>query len=123
MLSLSTLKTQWLPRGLLSLYCRNARRAYAIRPEQPSFPTVPSCPSPTCSCSAEIPELPSNLAIDHTTKLNGTMAPYAEQVLLCTGKDDWASKIVEENSGDNVAAQFDRLLGRNGLYANVTVIP
>jgi hypothetical protein len=51
------------------------------------------------------------------------MAPYAEQVLLCTGKDDWASKIVEENSGDNVAAQFDRLLGRNGLYANVTVIP
>jgi hypothetical protein len=118
MFSRSTLKPQWLGRGCLSLLPRHACRSYAIRPEQPSFPTIPECPSSTCSCS-ESPELPPNLPIDRKTNLNGTMAPYAEQVLLCTGKDDWPSKIVDENSGDNIAAQFDRLLGRNGLYANV----
>lgn len=47
------------------------------------------------------------------------MTPYAEQVLICTGKDDWTSKIEEENSGDNLAADLSELLGRGGTYADV----
>lgn len=47
------------------------------------------------------------------------MAAYAEQVLICTGKDDWASKIEEENSGDNLAADIKELVGRGGVYSDV----
>lgn len=46
------------------------------------------------------------------------MAPYAEQVLICTGKKDWESRIEDENSGDNLAADIKELLGRGGLYAD-----
>ncbi|RDL35412.1 Sucraseferredoxin-like protein [Venustampulla echinocandica] len=54
------------------------------------------------------------------------MSPYAEQVLICTGQGDWTSKIEEESSGDNLAADIKGLLGRGGIYAdpyhNVTVL-
>jgi hypothetical protein len=51
--------------------------------------------------------------------MSGTMAPYAEQVLICTGKDDWESNIAEENAGDNLAADIKELVGRGGIYADV----
>jgi hypothetical protein len=86
----------------------------------PPFPTLPSCPSPTCSC-AETPSMPEGLEIDHSKPLNGTMAPYAEQVLICTGKEDWPSRIEEENSGDNLAADIKELLGRGGIYSDVSI--
>lgn len=47
------------------------------------------------------------------------MAAYAEQVLICTGKDDWMSRIEEENSGDNLAADLKELMGRGGVYSDV----
>ncbi|KAI1337496.1 Sucrase/ferredoxin-like-domain-containing protein [Xylariaceae sp. FL0016] len=87
--------------------------------------TVPRCPSPTCDCAAT-PELPENLPIDHEGKLNGLISSYAEQVLVCTGKDDWASRIEEDNSGDNLAADLKELIGRGGVYSdpfhNVSVL-
>ena len=66
-----------------------------------------------------MPELPPSMSIDYKTALSGTMAPYAEQVLICTGQDDWLSKIEEENSGDNLAADLKELLGKGGMYADV----
>jgi hypothetical protein len=63
--------------------------------------------------------MPDSLAIDHSKPLNGTMAPYAEQVLICTGKDDWSSRIEEENAGDNLAADLKELVGRGGMYSDV----
>ena len=84
----------------------------------PPFPTIPKCPSPTCSC-AESPEMPEGFEIDHSKPLNGTMAAYAEQVLICTGKPDWPSRIEEENSGDNLAADIKELMGRGGTYSDV----
>ncbi|CAD6439397.1 040c3b90-2891-45e8-84f2-d47d682969fe [Sclerotinia trifoliorum] len=83
----------------------------------PSFPTIPECPSPTCSC-AENPKMPEGLEIDHSKPLNGTMAAYAEQVLICTGKSDWPSRIEEDNSGDNLAADIKELMGRGGMYSD-----
>lgn len=63
--------------------------------------------------------MPEGLEIDHSTPLNGTMAPYAEQVLICTGQRDWKSRIEDENDGDNLAADLKELLGRGGIYSDV----
>lgn len=54
--------------------------------------------------------------------MNGVIAGYAEQVLICTGKSDWPSKIEEENSGDNLAADLKELFGRGGTYADVSLL-
>lgn len=64
--------------------------------------------------------MPPGKDIDHSKGLNGTMAAYAEQVLVCTGKEDWMSKIEEENSGDNLAADIKELVGRGGVYTDVS---
>ncbi|KAI0904689.1 Sucraseferredoxin-like protein [Ustulina deusta] len=90
-----------------------------------SLNTVPRCPSPTCEC-ADTPEMPEGLPIDHNGKLNGLISNYAEQVLVCTGQNDWSSRIEEENSGDNLAADLKELIGRGGIYSdpfhNVSVL-
>jgi hypothetical protein len=65
--------------------------------------------------------MPEGFNIDHSRHLNGTMAAYAEQVLVCTGKEDWMSKIEEENSGDNLAADIKELVGRGGVYSDVNL--
>ncbi|KAB8299775.1 hypothetical protein EYC80_000027 [Monilinia laxa] len=46
------------------------------------------------------------------------MVAYSEQVLICTGKSDWPSRIEEENSGDNLAADIKELIGRGGIYSD-----
>jgi hypothetical protein len=63
--------------------------------------------------------MPEGLEIDHKTNLNGLISNYAQQVLICTGKDDWPSKIEEDNSGDNLAADLKELIGRGGVYNDV----
>ncbi|KAK1984044.1 Sucrase/ferredoxin-like-domain-containing protein [Colletotrichum cereale] len=83
----------------------------------PPFELVPTCPSPTCECAAT-PAMPDGLEIDRKAPLNGVVSAYAEQVLVCTGKDDWASRIEEENSGDNLAADLKELFGRGGTYSD-----
>jgi len=62
--------------------------------------------------------MPPGLDIDHKRPLNGTMPAYSQQVLICTGKDDWMSRIEEENSGDNLAADIKELVGRGGMYSD-----
>lgn len=64
--------------------------------------------------------MPEGLAIDHKTNLNGLISNYAQHVLICTGKDDWPSKIEEDNSGDNLAADLKELIGRGGVYNDVS---
>jgi hypothetical protein len=65
--------------------------------------------------------MPDGFKIDNSRGLNGTMAAYAGQVLICTGKEDWASRIEEENSGDNLAADIKELVGRGGVYSDVNL--
>lgn len=89
-------------------------RSFASRsPPPPPFPVTESCPSPTCGCAAT-PSMPEGLEIDVKSPLNGVMSGYAEQVLVCTGRDDWPSKIEEESGGDNLAADLKELFGRGG---------
>lgn len=63
--------------------------------------------------------MPDRLPIDHDKPLNGTISAYAEHVVVCTGKDDWSSKIEDEDSGDNLAADVKELVGRGGAFADV----
>ncbi|KAI0439355.1 Sucrase/ferredoxin-like-domain-containing protein [Xylaria telfairii] len=91
---------------------------FSATPPRPRFlNTVPRCPSPTCEC-ADTPEMPQGLPIDYDAKLNGLIASYAEQVLVCTGRNDWSSRIEEDNSGDNLAADLKELIGRGGIYSD-----
>lgn len=64
--------------------------------------------------------MPEGLTIDYKTNLNGLISNYAQHVLICTGKDDWPSKIEEDNSGDNLAADLKELVGRGGVYNDVS---
>ncbi|KAI1469712.1 FMI1 protein [Daldinia caldariorum] len=111
------------------------RRAASFRTRHNTIPrttitsrcvsTVPKCPEPTCDC-ADTPSLPPEQSIDRTSNLNGLIASYAQQVIICTGKTDWTSRIEEDNSGDNLAADLKELIGRGGVYSdpfhNVSVI-
>ncbi|KAJ3578064.1 hypothetical protein NPX13_g2499 [Xylaria arbuscula] len=67
--------------------------------------------------------MPEGLPLDYDAKLNGLISNYAEQVLVCTGQNDWSSRIEEENSGDNLAADLKELLGRGGVYSDGYLLP
>lgn len=97
----------------------SVRRTYAARGAPAAFPTIDTCPSPTCSC-APTPSFPEGFEIDHTTPLNGLMPNHAQQVLICTGKDDWPSKIEDDDNGQNHAAMLRDLIGRGGPYSDVS---
>jgi hypothetical protein len=64
--------------------------------------------------------MPDGLEIDTKTTLNGLVPNYAQHVVICTSQDDWTSRIEEENSGDNLAADLRELLGRGGIYNDVS---
>jgi hypothetical protein len=63
--------------------------------------------------------MPNGLEIDHSKPLRRSMPAYAEHVLICTGLDDWSSRIEEENSGDNLAADIKEMIGKGGVYSDV----
>lgn len=88
-------------------------------PPPPPFSTVDTCPEPTCGCAAT-PAMPEGLLLDREGPMKGAIAGYAEQVLVCTGHNDWPSRIEEESSGDNLAADLKELFGRGGTYSDVS---
>jgi hypothetical protein len=111
-------------RSLLQPYTSFHTTTHRSQPRQPpsssstrAFPTVEECPAPTCEC-APAPEL----EIDRKSKLAGIFVPYVEQVLVCTGRDDWASRVEEDEGADGggeVLRGFKRLFGRGGKFADV----
>ena len=89
---------------------------------QPNFPSTPTCPPSQCTCVA----MPEGLDIDHQKQLNGTMPPYAQHVVIRTGRSDWSSKIEDEKHtlgaeirGGNLAMRLKGLVGRGGIYHDV----
>lgn len=70
--------------------------------------------------------MPSGLDIDHERTLNGTMPPYAQHVVVRTGRDDWGSKIEDEEesvegAGINFAKSLRGLVGRGGRLFDVCI--
>ncbi|EME47262.1 hypothetical protein DOTSEDRAFT_69267 [Dothistroma septosporum NZE10] len=94
-----------------------AERRYATKIEipfvPPPFPVVESCPSPTCSCR----EPPAGLDIEREQNISGSMATYAEQILISTGRNDWTSKIEDEEEAVLVR-QLKKHLTRGGKYVD-----
>ncbi|KAK5172738.1 Altered inheritance of mitochondria protein 32 [Saxophila tyrrhenica] len=94
------------------------QRSYASKidipyPRGSTIPTIEACPIPTCQCQ----ETPSGLDIEREQNINGSMAAYAEQVLISTGKSDWTSKIEDEEDGVLVK-RLKSFLGPKGKYSD-----
>jgi hypothetical protein len=52
------------------------------------------------------------------------MAVYTEQVLVCTGREDWKSRIEdEEGEHGEFVRQLRALLSRGGKFCDVSLIP
>lgn len=88
---------------------------------RPSFSIVGACPNPTCDY-IQTPSMPDGLAINHERALNGTMAAYSQQLVVCTGSSDWASRIEwdeRETAWARLVKGVKSLLGRNGKFADV----
>ncbi|KAK1833289.1 Sucrase/ferredoxin-like-domain-containing protein [Podospora conica] len=99
---------------------RSSRRSglsFSTKTKPPPFPVIATCPSPTCAC-APTPSMPPGFEIDHKTNINGLISHYAQHVLVCTGKPDWPSRIEDDNSGDNLAADLRELVGRGGAFSD-----
>lgn len=83
---------------------------------QTTIPYTPTCPQPTCECTST----PSDLDIDRKAPLLNTMAAYSEQVILCTGQEDWHSNIEQE---DGATGEFVKglkgVIGRGGVGFDV----
>ncbi len=62
--------------------------------------------------------MPPDLDIDREKPLDGTMVTYAEQVVIHTGRSDWASRI-EDDENLPIVRKLKEELGRNGEYSNV----
>jgi len=50
------------------------------------------------------------------------MPSYSQQIVIATGKDDWASRIVDDKDAV-LARELKRLLGRGGRYHDVRKAP
>ena len=82
------------------------------------FPTTDTCPDPTCACSST----PTDLDINYKLPLAGTKPPYAQHIVVCTGHEDWSSRI-EDDAGPNLAKELKALLGPKGRFHNVGCLP
>jgi len=76
-----------------------------------NVPVIPSCPPATCECH-ETPELD----IDRDSRLSGTMAWHSSQILCCTGRSDWHSRIENDNLGW-LARGLKREMRRGGVLS------
>lgn len=66
--------------------------------------------------------MPDGQPIDYEQPLNGTMAAYAQQMVICTGQRDWTSRIEDDGADKNwgtLLRGLKKLLGRGGKYADV----
>ncbi|KAJ5397323.1 Aminoacyl-tRNA synthetase class 1a anticodon-binding [Penicillium cosmopolitanum] len=63
--------------------------------------------------------MPEGLPIDHEQALNGTMAAYAQQLVICTDQRDWTSRI--ENDGENKS--WGDLPFNNVLVSTSSIVP
>ncbi|KAI1615822.1 Sucraseferredoxin-like protein [Exophiala viscosa] len=100
---------------LRPLRSRVRSSAASISSRPPPFPVVPTCPDPTCPCSA----MPEGLEIDRKNVLNGTMSPHAQHLVVSSGRSDWTSKIEDEKetaAWGRFTADIKGLLGRGGEF-------
>jgi hypothetical protein len=69
----------------------------------------PETPETDCSLSCSCQLMPPGLDIDHDSKM--TFSPYRQHILVCTGRNDWASKIELDCNTGPVTRNLKTLLG------------
>ena len=88
-------------------------RSYIASPAE--FLVIDRCPPSTCTCQPT----PQGLEIDRVSKLNGTIAPYSQHVLVSTGQRDWKSRIEDEHATGQwgpFLARLKKEFGRKGRF-------
>ena len=64
--------------------------------------------------------MPSGLDIEREQSLSGSMPSYAEQLVICSGKSDWKSRIEDEPGADgDLVRSMKGLLGLGGKLRDV----
>lgn len=124
--SLARGRTASQPVRHFSITANRSSRLRARLHIPPPFPVTQSCPEPSCSCPPSTPAMPEGLDIDHAQPLNGTMAAYTQQLLICTGQRDWTSRIEDDGQNESwgeLTRGLKRLMGRGGQYADVRSFP
>ncbi|KAK4550720.1 hypothetical protein LTR36_000299 [Oleoguttula mirabilis] len=102
------------PRTVPVYFARHASRI-DIPFTPPPVPVLEHCPSPTCQCRP----MPEGLDIEREQDISSSMASYAEQVLICSGKEDWTSRIEDEEGTDGaLVRQLKGLLGQRGKFSD-----
>lgn len=116
------MNTRLVPRLARSLPRAAQARIHTTRPRAAPriVPHVGACPEPSCACEPP----PPGLDIDRKSRLRGVFVPYKEQVLVCSGQDDWVSKVEEEEgaAGDLVRG-LKGGFGRGGRFSDVSLPP
>ncbi len=107
-------------RPLSTTQCRAGQLRARLEIPAP-FPVTKTCPEAGCDCPPT-PAMPEGLPIDHEQALNGTMAAYAQQLIVCTGQRDWTSRIEDDGKDQgwgNLVRGLKQLMGRGGPYLDV----
>lgn len=64
--------------------------------------------------------MPEGLDIEREQNISSSMPSYAEQILICSGKDDWTSRIEDEEGTDGaLVRQLKGMLGQGGKFSDV----
>ncbi len=109
-----------LPRILRSMRRHGQRFLSTIK-------SVPHCPAPSCQCPPKPPLVRDKtnkiLPIDRSQPLAFTMSPFSHQILICTSRDQWPSRIEDGDPSvggelkGNLAAEPKKLRNRRSTQS------
>ena len=75
-----------------------------------------TCPPSTCACAAT-----PDLEINRIKPLINTVPRHSKHLVVHTGRDDWASRIEDDEEKPNIAKELKALLGPKGEFHEVCV--
>ena len=102
------------PRSTIIAARRVHHRGLSIQLRLSSQLTTSTCPPSTCACAAT-----PDLEIDHIKPLINTVPRHSKHLVVHTGRDDWASRIEDDEEEPNIAKELKALLGPKGEFYEV----
>lgn len=93
---------------------RLQQRGLSVQRHLSSQLTTSTCPPSTCACAAT-----PDLEIDRIKPLINTVPRHSKHLVVHTGRDDWASRIEDDEEKPNIAKELKALLGPRGEFYEV----